>query len=332
MTLYDRKLVFFSGKGGVGKTTVASGFALSCARKGERTLLVELDAQDRVGSYFGSPEVDTDIIEVEDNLHAVNVTPEAALEEYGLMILRLKVLYRAVFENRLVRTFIRAIPGLDELLMIGKAYYHANETDSSGDPVWDKVVVDAPATGHGLFLLQIPSVITSTLESGHMRSKASEILEFLREPERTALVLVTLAEEMPVNETLMMRREIRQRLELPLDSIFVNGLYPVLFEKPEIDWLEGIEAVGAGAESDVLAGMVEAARFRRERIGLQRDHLGRLLSEVDEPVRKIPQLFTERLTFPQIETISTCIRDQVEGEGLDVEFAEPTPRPAGRGG
>ena len=114
--LYQRRFIFFTGKGGVGKTTISSAFALSCARRGQRTLLIEVNTQDRVSSMFGSDVVGTEIQEVEDNLYAVNSTPEASIEEYAMMMLRVRIVYKAVFENRIIQSFLKAIPGLPELV------------------------------------------------------------------------------------------------------------------------------------------------------------------------------------------------------------------------
>lgn len=314
MNLYDRDMVLFSGKGGVGKTTAAAGFALSCAKRGERTLLMELNVKDRVSAYFGSQEVGSEIMEVEEHLHAVNVTPDAALEEYGLMMLRMKFLYRAVFENRVVRSLLDAIPGLDDLVMLGKAYYHATETDEAGEPVWDKVVVDAPATGHGIFLLQIPMVIAQSISSGHMHDEATDILELLRDPERTALNLVTLPEEMPVNETLMLRDEIRQKLEMPLGWVIANGVYSPLFSDAERDWIEAAHSYTDRAGEAPVPGMVNAAAFRTQRVDMQREYLDRLRDEVDQPMLQIPFFFTNRLTFPQIERVAERFEQAIEDD------------------
>lgn len=277
-------------------------------------MMMELNVRDQVSSYFGSREIGPEIVEIEENLHAVNVTPAAALEEYGMMLLRVKLIYRAVFENRIVQTFLRAVPGLDDLLMIGKAYFHATERRSSGDFVWDKVVVDAPATGHGIFFLQIPQVIRSSLSSGHIYDKAVEITEFLTDETRTRLHLVTLAEEMPVNEMLMLRDRAREDVGIPIGAVVINGLYPEMFEGETGRWLQRA-AERYDGEDDGLRGMLEAGAFRRQRVEMQQEYVGRIHDEIDGPSLEIPYFFEERLTFPQIRAIAERFEAFEEGDG-----------------
>lgn len=310
MSLYDQRFVLFSGKGGVGKTVISSAFALSCARRGERTLLMELNVKDKVSSFFGSSNVGSDITEVEDNLFAVNVSPDAALQEYGLMILRVKLIYKAVFENRIVRSFLKSIPGLNDLLMLGKAYYHATEMNPQGSYVWDKVVVDAPATGHGLFFLQIPSVITGFINSGHMYEEARRIEDLLQDPSQTSINLVTLPEELPVNETLMMREELGERMGLEIGAVIANAVYPQGFGDEQAAW---IDRARPHADEDTLRGFLDAAAFRNQRVAMQRGYLDRLEQEVDKPIHYVPYHFNDRLTFPVIAEIAKELEAQIDG-------------------
>jgi anion-transporting ArsA/GET3 family ATPase len=318
LSLYDQRFVLFSGKGGVGKTVISSAFALSCARRGERTLLMELNVNDKVSSFFGSSRVGTDITEVEENLYAVNVTPDAALREYGLMILKVKLIYKAVFENRIVHSFLRSIPGLNDLLMLGKAYYHAVELNPEGSYVWDKVVVDAPATGHGLFFLQIPSVITGFINSGHMFEESQRIQELLKDPAQTSINLVTLPEDMPVNETLMMREELERRVGLQIGSVIANAVYPQLFSPKERAWLKGIREgashVDSGGNPGSEHGLLDAADFRTQRVEMQQTYLERLENEVDTPIHYVPFHFSERLTFRGIAEIAAELEAQITGQ------------------
>ncbi len=124
MNLFDKRLILVAGKGGVGRSTVAASIAAASARRGRKTLLYEYNANDRWGDFFGTPPVGASIARLRDNLYAVNTTPGDALEEYGLMVLRFKRVYQMVFENRVTRYFLRAVPGLDDYAILGKAWYH----------------------------------------------------------------------------------------------------------------------------------------------------------------------------------------------------------------
>ncbi len=307
---------------------MASAFALSCARRGERTLLMELGVKDKSSSLFGAAQVDSEIREVDENLYAVNVTPQAAMEEYALMVLKIKLIYRAVFENRVVKAFLRVVPGLNELLMLGKAYYHVTEEDERGKPVWDKVIVDAPATGHGIFFLKIASVITNLINSGRMYDEAQSILELLRDETRTGIALVTLAEDMPVNETLMLRKVIEEEMELPVACVIANAIYRPLFSEEEEDWIEAArrhvdrdaDESEEDEESKVL-GYLEAAKFRIDRVAMQQKYLEKLRAEVEEPLIEIPYYFFDRMSFAIIDEIAGDLDEVVPAETSSAQSA-----------
>ena len=146
----DHRLVVVTGKGGTGKSTVATALALLAARRGKRVLVAEVNAAtERVAPLLGAPPAGPVIREARPGISTVDVTPPAALREYGLQVVKLQVIYDAVFENRLVRHFLRVVPGLGELVMLGKILHEAR-AEERGRPRWDQVIVDAPATGHAL--------------------------------------------------------------------------------------------------------------------------------------------------------------------------------------
>ncbi|HVI96692.1 MAG TPA: ArsA-related P-loop ATPase, partial [Anaeromyxobacter sp.] len=220
-SLLGRRLVIVTGKGGVGKSTVSAALALLAARSGKRVLVCEVNAQERVAPLLGAPPSGSEIREAIPRVFTVDVTPHDAMRQYGLMVLRFKTIYDAVFENRLVRYFLRVIPGLAELVMLGKILWEA-KSEERGAPRWDLVIVDAPATGHAVQLLRVPQTLLDTVPAGPLRSDATWMQELLVDPVRTALAIVTLPEEMPVNEAIELDAQVRGLLGIPRAALFVN--------------------------------------------------------------------------------------------------------------
>src|SRR6516162_6390200 len=145
MSLFDKRLVVVAGKGGVGRTTVAAAFAAAAARRGKRVLLCQTKSKERLSTLFAVPPVGTNISVLREGLSAVNMTPQAALREYGTMILRSEFVAKQVLENKISRTFLKAVPGLEDYSMLGKVWFHTTEEEEAGRPKWDLVILDGPA-------------------------------------------------------------------------------------------------------------------------------------------------------------------------------------------
>src|SRR5262249_22674278 len=144
----------------------------------------------------------------------INISSQKAFEEYILGQIRFKRLYKAVFENRLVRHFIEAAPGLSDLMEIGKVY--------SLTKSYDLVIVDAPATGHGVSLLEIPGIVSEATRIGPLKTESDKIIRLLHDAESTQAILVTLPEEMPVTEALEMNERLEKKLGIALGPLFLN--------------------------------------------------------------------------------------------------------------
>src|SRR4030081_2376105 len=164
--LLSRRLVVVTGKGGTGKSTVSAALGLAAARKGKRVLICEVVARERVADFFGKPPSGTQIRELLPNLYSVHVRPREAMREYALVTLRYETLYKIAFENVAARYFLAAAPSLAEIVMLGKVWWHATQEGERGRTRWDLVVLDAPATGHGLTFLSVPNVFLRLVREG----------------------------------------------------------------------------------------------------------------------------------------------------------------------
>jgi len=292
-SIWDRRLILVLGKGGVGRSTVAAAIAGQLARAGKRTLLYETNANDRFGPYFDQPPVGPQPSQLAPNLWAINATPASALEEYGLMILRWKSVYEMVFENRVTRAFLRAIPGLDDYALLGKVWFHTTE-EKRGKPVWDTVVFDLPASGHSISMLKVPSVIVDTVPEGPLTRDARSVKALLSDPAQTTAVIVTLAEEMPVNEALELEAHLGQ-LGVAPQQIVVNQVYPdhVPAGTPVARVLDALSA--DPAPGSPLAEVTEHASLSRDRRRLNERYLAEVRRRTRTPVVELPMLFAQTL-------------------------------------
>lgn len=309
MSLYDKRLILVGGKGGVGRSTVAAAIARTCAASGRKTLLFEASANDRFGSYFGKPPVGTEITQLAPNLSAVNTTPAAALAEYGLMILKFKRVYDMIFENRITKAFLRAVPGMDDYAVLGKVWYHTTE-EKRGKPLWDTVVFDMPASGHSLSMLRIPWVIVDTVPEGPLTRDARTVQALLRDPARTAMVLVTLAEEMPTSEARELETKLVSNLGIKPQHLIVNQVYPERFPAGS-PASRVVDALLAHPSPD-LAPLVGHSELHRARRALNQRYLTELSLSVAAPMVELPMMFAPELGPAHVELLATTLASRLE--------------------
>ncbi len=298
--LLDRKLITVIGKGGVGKTTVAAALAVMAARRGLRVLLAAVQAKSRLGDMLGSGPIGPHIREVWPGVEAVDMVPEVNLEEYALMTLKLRSLYRLVIGNSVVQSLLAGVPGLYQWSLLGKVTFHALEQKEDGTPRYDLVILDAPATGHGLDLLRVPLTITEAIPSGPLREEALERWELLTDPDRHEVLPVTLAEEMAVAETF----ELVGRLEamgLTSRSLVVNKLLPPLFRAEDSEQLASLELDGPFVDV-IAAGRVRATWQR-----IQAEQMKRLERLLEQKQIWIPHMLVPTLGPETVTSLSYAL-------------------------
>lgn len=290
-SLFERRFVILSGKGGVGRSTLAAALGLAAAQAGLRTCLVQLGARDNLRRLFDGGPASYEPIRVDPTLplYACNLQPAEALREYGVMKLRFAALHSLVFENDVMRRLLRMIPGMNEMLLLGKAWHmEAVEQREGGQPAWDLLIVDAPATGHGVSLLRLPQVILSAVPVGPMAEDARSMQALLQDPARTALHVVTLPQELPATEALELCDAAHKTLGVPTGYLFVNQLLPKALTGTQRSVLPRL---GQLAASNPLAqaAVNNAAAYEHWRADQQRQ-LARLHRESRLPVIEVPHL------------------------------------------
>ena len=298
--LEERRFLFVTGKGGVGKTTVSAALALAFAARGKRVLVAMCNTKERLSAMLGCPPIGDEIMQAADGVWAVNISPEKALREYGEMVLKVKSVAHAVFDNKYTKTFFRAVPGLAEWSMLGKAWFHTTETLEDGSPRYDVVLFDAPATGHGMEMLRVPRIILDVAPPGVLRRDAEAAWAMFQDPARAGVVVVTLPEEMPATETIELSAAIQGELGLTVHRMVVNGVISPLFSEDERRTLLAdprrldIQAPIETAHTPASALVAGARRAMREDV--QHETMIRLRRTIELPTVTLPFLFDDAST------------------------------------
>ncbi len=291
--LFSHRLIFVTGKGGVGKTTVALALGLAAAAAGRRTIVADIQGSG-----------DQQEAELAPGLFRLSVDPQSAMDEY-LLVKVPGPAAQLLRQSRLFAAFAMATPGMRELLCMGKLWELAQfERRTPDADAYDLVVVDAPASGHGAAILRTPRTFADIAQVGPIAHQAQTIAATLRDPEFTAVVAVSTAEEMPVNETLELREALATGPDpLELQAVILNARYPDRFTTAQASAIAAAlartPAPADGVRSALSVALTEHARARREAAQAQR-----LSAAFGPRLLTLPYLFEPAIELPQLRRLA----------------------------
>ncbi len=318
------RVLIVAGKGGVGKTTMVAALAHLAAGSGLSVLVVELEGRSGVATAFGSDdqlgyagsvlraagatpaeEADDDhpVAVPRGTVRARTITPDDALLEY-LADHGLKRVSKRLMSSGIVDLVAGAIPGIRDILVLGKV------KQLERGRVADLILVDAPATGHTMTFLSSAGGLLDAARGGPIRAQAADVVELLSDPDRCQVALVTLPEEMPVNEVIEAAYQLEDKVGIALGPVIVNSCYPVL-DGLEIAADEAARTAGVELGPGLESALEEARRFRNTRQALQVEQLDRLARELPLPQLRVPFLFTDAIGPAELDVLSDALGDAV---------------------
>lgn len=303
MTLTDKRIVFVVGKGGTGKTTLSAALALAAAGAGERVLLVEVGEADALGTLFGEASLPPQTpVEIHPGIWGAGVDARQVLVDYVYTFVNITVAADVITRAKLFDHVAEGTPGLKQVMTLGQIWRWDREKNGDGSPRFDRIIIDAPATGHGESLLRQPKALIDMLRTGPLADQTGLVQDMLTDRDRTGIWLVTLPEELPVNEAVGFLQTAETELRMTVEKIIVNGVYPERFTGPEADAVRRL-LKEKGNDPDVRAAGGTALQQMRRR-ETQQGHIERLRRESGRPLHFLPFYFTNHLRPENIEDIA----------------------------
>lgn len=306
--LLDNRLIFVTGKGGVGKSTVTAGLAHALSRAGRRTLVLETDTFSAMEDLFDYSSPGLEPVSINEHLFASNLNSEDCFIATLRRFVPSDRIARAVIKNRVAKVFFRAAPSVNEVTILDQVRVFFEKTDDDGEPFYDHILVDLPASGHAVTFLNVPATMHGMMRGiGPIAKMSEQVADLISDPDTTAIIAVCLPEEMPVNETIDLANDVETTLKRPLDLAIANMVHQAplsendraVFERihREIrDEFPGVESLffddeDERCESTAIARLIEGNALALGWFDRDREYLDLLYDELSAPIVEVPIIY-----------------------------------------
>jgi anion-transporting ArsA/GET3 family ATPase len=318
-------LIYVTGKGGVGKSTITAALGRALAARGRRTLVIETDAFSAMPDLLGVGTTSDGLRSAGDNLWTENLESSECFVKALTRFVPSERISRAIVQNKVARLFFKAAPSVNEFVILDQITEEVDRK-KNGRPMYDNVIVDLPASGHAVTFLGVPQTLQGMMKVGPIAKRAERIAGDVRDEENTAIVAVCLPEEMPVNETIDLADNLEKSLGRGLTGVVINMLHklPIDAERREVfenvlsqlreeGKVDGgsIHSKEGPALSKLIAGNALALGWH------DRDHhyLGLLRERIEAPVRPVPVIYDESSVHIVDALAEELGRTDAEGAG-----------------
>lgn len=316
-SLTDSRLAIVSGKGGVGKTTVAAALAVAAAGAGKKVLLVEVEQREAIAPVFGERPIGYEERRLAPNITGLSVEPDEALVEYLYLFYGIRRVGKVLRGTKAIEFATNVAPGLRDILLIGKVK-EAERRRQQGRYVYDLIVLDAPPSGRLPRFLDAPRAVAELVNSGPIKQQAQGVLDMVSDPKRCRVVLVTLPEDMPVRETVE-AADTLAKMDVNVGPIVVNGVLPEVFPAGKLrtlakDAAEPIASDAAAAgirlSDEAVAGLARVTALHARKTVNQREAIAELEGETSIPSLRLPYVFAPRMGTEQLAQLAASLTSQ----------------------
>ena len=296
-SLEHKRLVFVTGKGGVGKSTCTAAVAEALRQRGRKVLVIETDAFSAMNELLGVAGTDGERIKIADGLWAINLKTEACLAISLARFVPSDRVVKAITQNRVTKAFFQSAPSVNEFVLLDAILDFLEDVKAS----YDHVIVDLPASGHAVTFLGVPQTLNKMMRNvGPFAKRAKVVSNWIQDSTRTAIVAVCLPEEMPVNETIELADNLEENVHRSLDLTLVNMVHPRPFPArfgpafQEATQAEGVAddptavfgAPASGTQRVLAGNLLANSWYKRDRI-----YLDLLHSKLDAEIVELPMVY-----------------------------------------